>query len=181
MDLPTGLEIEWLGTAGFRLTFQGTTLLIDPFVSRVRLADVLRQRPMQVQSAIVDRLVPAADAILVGHTHFDHAVDVPHIAIAHDAPVYGSLSMTHLLDLYDRGDLARDVTPHQAYEVGPFTVRFRPSCHSKLVAGLAVPSGGELTCDSLDQLGAGHYRCGQVWGIAIEVAGITLYHQGAPT
>ena len=179
VDLPTGLEIEWLGTAGFRLTFQGTTLLIDPFLSRARLTDVVRQRPMAVQAAIVDRLAPVADAILVGHTHFDHAVDVPHIAIAHDAPVYGSASMAHLLDLYDRADLARDVIPHQAYEVGPFTVRYRPSCHSKLVAGLAVPSGGELTCDSLDHLGAGHYRCGQVWGIAIDVAGITLYHQGS--
>ena len=42
-----------------------------------------------------------------------------------------------------------------------------------------MPSDGELTCDSLDHLGAGAYRCGQVWGIAIEVAGTTVYHQGS--
>ena len=179
VDLPAGLEVQWLGTAGFRLTCEGTTVLIDPFLSRIPLTGVLRRRPMPVQADLVDRLVTAADAILVGHTHFDHAVDVPHIAITHNAPVFGSPSMTRLLDLYGRTDLARRVTPHQPYEVGPFAVRFRPSCHSKLLAGLAVPSGGELTCDSLDHLGAGQYRCGQVWGISIEVAGITLYHQGS--
>ncbi len=179
VDLPAGLEIEWLGTAGFRLTYEDTTVLIDPFLSRVPLGDVVRRRPMPALTSTVDRLVPAADAILVGHTHFDHAVDVPHIAITHDAPVYGSQSMAHLLYLHGRADLAREVNPHEPCEIGPFTVRFRPSQHSKLLAGLAVPSGGELTCDSLDHLGAGQYRCGRVWGISIEVAGITLYHQGS--
>lgn len=179
VDLPAGLVIQWLGTAGFRLTYQDSTLLIDPFVSRAPLRNVLRARPFQVQQTLVDRLIPTADAILVGHTHFDHAVDVPHLAVAHDAPVFGSPSMAHLLELHGRLDLAREVIPHAPYEIGPFTVRFRPSRHSKLLAGLAVPSGGELTCDALDHLGAGQYRCGQVWGISIEVAGITLYHQGS--
>ena len=179
VELPAGLGVQWLGTAGFRLTYEGTTVLIDPFLSRVPLGDVVRRRPMPVRTSTIDRLVPAADAILVGHTHFDHAVDVPHIAITHDAPVYGSSSMFHLLDLHGRTNLARAVTPHAPHEIGPFTVRFRPSRHSKLLAGLAVPSGGELTCDSLDHLGAGRYRCGQVWGLSIDVAGITIYHQGS--
>ena len=29
-----GIELEWLGTAGFRLTAEGTTVLVDPYVSR---------------------------------------------------------------------------------------------------------------------------------------------------
>ncbi len=74
---------------------------------------------------------------------------------------------------------AVDVEPHRPYEIGPFKVRFIPSRHSKLVLGLKVPFDGELTCDALDGLAAGRYRCGQVWGIAIEVAGVTLYHQGS--
>ncbi len=179
VDLPAGLEIQWLGTAGFRLSYEHTTLVIDPYLSRSSLPAVARSRPLGVRSEIVERLVPAADAILVGHTHFDHALDVPLIASTHGAPVYGSSSMVHLLDLHGHDDLAREVTPHATYEIGPFTVRFRPSRHSKLLAGLAVPADGELTCDALDHLGSGQYRCGQVWGIAIEVAGTTLYHQGS--
>src|SRR6187551_1683285 len=32
--LPPGLELEWLGTAGFRLGYQGTQILIDPYLTR---------------------------------------------------------------------------------------------------------------------------------------------------
>ena len=65
------------------------------------------------------------------------------------------------------------------YGIGPFTVRFVPSRHSRLVLGLAVPSDGELTCDSLDSLSSNAYRCGQVYGIHIEIDGTTIYHLGS--
>jgi L-ascorbate metabolism protein UlaG (beta-lactamase superfamily) len=69
--------------------------------------------------------------------------------------------------------------PHRSYEIGPFVVRFVPSCHSKLLFGRKVPMDGELTCDHLDGLAPGAYRCGAVYGIRIEVAGISIYHQGS--
>jgi L-ascorbate metabolism protein UlaG (beta-lactamase superfamily) len=71
------------------------------------------------------------------------------------------------------------VEPYRTYELGPFVVRFTPSVHSKLLLGLAVPYDGELTCEHLDSLSPGAYRCGQVWGISIEVAGVRFYHQGS--
>lgn len=179
-DLPAGLELQWLGTAGFRISYEGTTVLVDPFLSRRPLRETLTATPFRADDALVDRLVPAADAVLVGHTHFDHAVDVPHIAArTRTCAVYGSRSLRHLMGLHGLADRAVVVDPRQPYEIGPFTVSFTPSRHSKLVLGLKVPSDGELTCDSLDHLGSGSYRCGQVWGITIEVAGTTLYHQGS--
>ena len=174
-----GLEIEWLGTAGFRLTADGTTLLIDPYVSRPGVREVALDRPLRPSAALIDRHVPRADAVLVGHTHFDHALDVPAIARRDGCPVYGSRSLHHLMGLHGLAAAAVQVEPHRAYEVGPFTVRFVPSRHSRLLAGLAVPSGGELTCDHLDHLSGRAYNCGQVWGIAVEVGGLTLYHQGS--
>jgi hypothetical protein len=77
------------------------------------------------------------------------------------------------------GAQAVEVQPRQAYELGPFVVRFVPSRHSKLILGRRVPFDGELTCDHLDGLWPGAYRCGQVWGIRIAVAGTSLYHQGS--
>jgi L-ascorbate metabolism protein UlaG (beta-lactamase superfamily) len=71
------------------------------------------------------------------------------------------------------------VSPHQRIELGPFTVTFVPSLHSKLLLGYKVPSDGELTCEHLDALTPSAYRCGQVWGIHIEVAGFSFYHQGS--
>jgi L-ascorbate metabolism protein UlaG (beta-lactamase superfamily) len=91
----------------------------------------------------------------------------------------GSASLANLMRTHGLPDQAVDVIPHRLYELGPFTLTFVPSRHSKLVLGLAVPFDGELTCEHLDGLAPGAYRCGQVFGIHIEVAGTTLYHQGS--
>jgi L-ascorbate metabolism protein UlaG (beta-lactamase superfamily) len=81
--------------------------------------------------------------------------------------------------LHGLGDLAVEVAAHEPYELGPFVVRFVPSRHSKLLFGRKVPMDGELTCDHLHGLSPRAYRCGQVWGIRIDVAGVSLYHQGS--
>ena len=44
LPLPAGLEIEWLGTAGYRLTYRGQTLLIDPYLTRVPLRAVFSRQ-----------------------------------------------------------------------------------------------------------------------------------------
>lgn len=178
LRLPAGLSVEWLGTAGFRLEMDDTIVLIDPFLTRRSLSSTLSASAIHSDPAVVERLVPRADAVLLGHCHFDHAVDVPELA-RRGATVYGATSVQHLLGLHGLAHSAVVVDPRQVYEIGPFTVRFVRSCHSKLLAGLAVPSDGELTCDSLDALGSRAYRCGQVHGIHIEVAGTTLYHLGS--
>jgi len=179
LNLPKGLRIQWLGTSGFRLTYAGFDLLIDPYLSRPTLPTVLRARALRCHTERVDQVIERADAIAVGHTHFDHALDVPHIAQRHNAQVYGSTSMAHLMGLHGLADRSHVVEAGRVNAIGPFEVTFVPSVHSKLLAGLAVQSGGELTCDHLDHMSGNAYRCGQVWGIHIAVAGITLYHQGS--
>jgi len=178
-DLPSGLSLRWLGTAGFALSYQGFDLLIDPYLTRLPFLDVVRRRAAPVDDAAIARWTPRADAILVGHTHFDHALDVPAIARRFGCRVYGSSSLAHLMGLYGLADQAVAVEAQRAYEIGPFRVRFVPSVHSKLQLGYAVPYSGELTCDHVDHLTPQAYRCGQVWGLAIEVAGARLYHLGS--
>jgi L-ascorbate metabolism protein UlaG (beta-lactamase superfamily) len=117
--------------------------------------------------------------VLVGHTHFDHAVDAPALARRYGTKAYGSASLGHLMRLHGLGEDAVEVVPHEPYELGPFTVRFVPSRHSKLLFGRRVPMDGELTCDDLHSLNPVSYKCGAVYGIRIEVAGISLYHQGS--
>jgi L-ascorbate metabolism protein UlaG (beta-lactamase superfamily) len=182
LDLPAGLEVEWLGVSGYRLTYEGVSIFVDPYVSRVPLRSLLLRRRALPDEAMIDRYAAAPGevaGVLVGHTHFDHAVDAPAIARRHRATAYGSASLAHLMRLHGLGELAVDVVPHRPYELGPFVVRFVPSRHSKLLFGRKVPMDGELTCDHLDGLAPGAYKCGAVWGIRIEVAGIVLYHQGS--
>jgi L-ascorbate metabolism protein UlaG (beta-lactamase superfamily) len=182
LGLPPGLELEWLGVSGYRMTCEGRTLLIDPYVSRVPLSAVIRRRPAVPDPAMIDRFIgspPDVVGVLVGHTHFDHAVDAPAISRRFGCPAYGSASLVRLMALHGLAERAVEVEPYRAYELGPFTVSFTPSLHSKLVLGLAVPFDGELTCDHLDALSPSAYRCGAVWGIRIDVAGASFYHQGS--
>jgi len=179
LPLPKGLELRWIGTAGFRIAYQGVTLWLDPYVTRLPLADLLRRRVVPADEAAIERTVDRADAVLVGHTHFDHALDVPAIARAFGSAVYGSTSLAHLMALHGLAAQAVVVAPHRDYEVGPFRFHFVPSLHSKLQLGLAVPYAGELTCEHVDELTPQRYSCGQVWGLYIEVAGLRIYHQGS--
>jgi L-ascorbate metabolism protein UlaG (beta-lactamase superfamily) len=183
VDLPAGLSVQWLGVSGYRLDFEGQTLYVDPYVSRVPLRSLLLGRPARPDPAAHARFLPAPEGevagVLVGHTHFDHAVDAPAVARRFGCRAYGSASLMALMGLHGLADRAVEVEPYRTYELGPFEVSFTPSAHSKLLLGLAVPFDGELTCDHVTGLTPSAYRCGQVWGIHIAVAGITLYHQGS--
>ena len=178
-QLPEGLTLQWLGTAGFSLEYEGFTLLIDPYFSRPSLKRVLSQHYLQPDRQSIDQRVQSADAVVVGHTHFDHALDVPDIVRAFDAHVYGSQSLYQLMELHQLQHKATKVDCNKVYEMGPFEVTFIESVHSKLLLGMKVPYEGEICCEHLDCLSGGHYRCGQVFGIHIKVAGVTFYHQGS--
>ncbi len=182
LRLPQGLEIEWLGVSGYRLSAEGKTLFVDPYLSRVPFSELLRRRAALPDPAALDRFVHAPGevvGVLVGHTHFDHAVDAPAIARRFGCEAYGSDSLLRLMALHGLAERAVVVEPYRTYELGPFQVSFTPSVHSKLLLGLAVPYDGDLTCEHLDALSPAAYRCGQVWGISIEAAGVRLYHQGS--
>jgi len=185
LALPPGLELSWLGVSGYRIVYEGVALFVDPYVSRVPLRSLLLRRHSLPDPALLDRYAGAGAGVeevagvLVGHTHFDHALDAPAIAGRHRAPAYGSASLATLMRLHGLGELAVEVEPHRRYELGPYAVSFTPSAHSKLILGRRVPFDGELTCEHLDALSPGAYRCGQVYGIRIEVAGTSFYHQGS--
>jgi L-ascorbate metabolism protein UlaG (beta-lactamase superfamily) len=182
LELAPGLELRWLGVSGYSMTFEGHTLLIDPYVSRVALSALISRKPALPDPALIDRYIgcpPDCVGVLVGHTHFDHAVDAPAIAARLGCNVYGSASLARLMRLHGCGKRAIEVRPYERYELGPFTVRFTPSAHSRLLLGLAVPFDGELTCEHLDALSPGAYRCGDIYGIEIELSGFTFYHQGS--
>jgi L-ascorbate metabolism protein UlaG (beta-lactamase superfamily) len=182
LELPQGLEIEWLGVSGYRISHEGQTLFVDPYLSRVPFSQLLRRRAALPDPQALDRFVHAPGevvGVLVGHTHFDHAVDAPAIARRFGCKAYGSDSLVNLMALHGLAEQTVEVEPYRTYELGPFEVSFTPSVHSKLLLGLAVPYDGDLTCEHLDALSPAAYRCGQVWGISIDVAGTRIYHQGS--
>lgn len=184
LELPAGLELQWLGVSGYRMSHERSTLFIDPYVSRVPLSSLLRRRPAVPDPTAIERYIatePDSEVVgvLVGHTHFDHAVDAPAICERFGCRAYGSSSLEQLMALHGLREQTVVVEPYRTYELGPFAVSFTPSAHSKLILGWAVPFDGELTCDHLDGLSPSAYKCGPVWGIRIDVAGASFYHQGS--
>ena len=177
------VTVRWLGTAGFAVEYDGTTLLIDPYVSRPSLWKCV-SGPIASDPVLVARHAPKADAIVLGHTHFDHALDAPAIARATGAKVFGSrsavglcrasgLGAEQLVDVEERCESG----PWEV-EVGSMRLRFFPSAHSKFLLG-RVPFPGEISdCDQIP-LAMQHYKCGAVFSLEIRAAGRTLFHLGS--
>lgn len=181
---PSGrVRVQWLGTAGFAVEHDGRTLLVDPYVTRASLARCI-VAPLRPDVSAIAQYVPRADAIVLGHTHFDHALDAPLIARRTGARVFGSRSAAALCRAQGvPAERVEDVQgePGQApieREVGPFHLRFVPSAHSRFALG-RVPFAGEITDCSDVPMRADAYRCGAVFGVEIRVAGRTLYHLGS--
>ena len=65
------VTLDWLGCATFRLQVDDFVIFLDGYIDRVPSAP-----PVGISAAEVDR----ADAILVGHAHFDHIAGVEVIA-----------------------------------------------------------------------------------------------------
>ena len=178
MLLPAGegpVGVRWLGTAGFAIENEGHVLLLDPYLTRASLWDCV-SAPLRPDEALLEQHLPRADAIVLGHTHFDHALDAPSIARRTGARVFGSPSAAALCRAHGVPE-AQLCEPRET-EIGPFKLRFFASAHSKFLLG-RVPFPGEIAdCDQIP-LRVERYRCGAVFGVEIEVAGRKIFHLGS--
>ena len=83
---PAGiLTLRWLGTTNFELDYQGQVILLDAYYDRGP-----RMRPI----GFVASDVKGANAIFVGHAHFDHMSDAAQVAIQTGASVIGAPTVT---------------------------------------------------------------------------------------
>ena len=87
-----GVRITWLGTAGHVVSTGDTTILLDPYVSRPGFGRLARRRLEPDEHAISQWIPPHVDAVLCGHSHFDHLLDAPRIALLRGARLAGSPS-----------------------------------------------------------------------------------------
>lgn len=95
--------VQYLGVGGVLITHGDDVVLTAPLYSNPNLLEFLMDHEVRTDTALVDKLLPAgaakAKAIVVGHSHYDHLMDVPYVALhgAKGAKIYGSETTRHLL------------------------------------------------------------------------------------
>lgn len=142
-----GLSVRYLGVSGYEVSDGVTTLLLDPTPTRPPPLTLI-SGPLSPDEALGAKECPKADAILVNHTHHDHALDVPPIALRTGALVVGSQSTVNLAR--SRGvpaERTRLVKPGDHFTIGTFTVDVRGTRHAD-IAGLSHPMGGVVAPDA---------------------------------
>lgn len=109
------LTLEYLGVGGWLIRMGDAAVLTAPLFSNPGMLDVAFGR-IESDSALIEEFLPPVDdvsALLVGHAHYDHLMDVPYILRrkAPEATLYGSLTAVNLV----RGDPG--VEPHRLISV----------------------------------------------------------------
>ena len=98
------IHVTYLGAGGYLMRRGADSLLLAPFFSNPGLLRVGLSK-IKSKIKIIDEYLPAVEdveTILIGHSHYDHLMDVPYIAKYHatKATIYGNKTMTHLLAPY---------------------------------------------------------------------------------
>lgn len=176
----SAMRVLWLGTAAHVIETREATLLIDPFVSRPSLFEVAASGLTSNERVIEARIPKRVDAILCGHSHFDHLLDAPFIAKKTGAKIVGSKTTCSFA-------LASGVPRDQIIEIGPHggevqindaQIRFVPSKHGRIFP-IGVPFPGEVLSRPKLPARFFHYRMGGAFGLLIKSRGMSLYHNGS--
>jgi L-ascorbate metabolism protein UlaG (beta-lactamase superfamily) len=146
----TPVRLTYLGAAGWEIAAGDLTILLDPYLSRLRYrgrfgsvdapASAGDTRPvfgpddeLVPDTATIDAHITRADYILHSHSHFNHTLDMPYIARKTGARVIGTEST---INIARAGSVPEPqlfpVRGGEDYDFGAFSVKVVPSLHSAL-------------------------------------------------
>lgn len=175
----------WFGVSTLLIDDGETQLLIDGFISRPSLFDILLNKPVDNDAATInyvlnqyrmDRLV----AIIPVHSHFDHAMDIGAIANRSSASILGSASTANI----SRGAAVPDdqlvvVGGDAEYQFGDFLVRLIESQHAPVGWRGSIPIPGSIDEPLKLPAPITEFRAGKSYSILIEHPQGTALVQGS--
>ena len=150
------LSLKYLGAAGWQIADENSTVLVDPYLSRIKLVGNSTTKSISTSALnrdwgddqrkkyyrddyftpdtlVINGHIDSADYIFVHHTHFDHAADVPYIAKKTGATVVGTESLANILRAHGiPNKQIITVKGGEDYSFGSFSVKVLPSLHSAL-------------------------------------------------
>lgn len=147
---PGLVTATWFGVTTLLFDDGDTQILIDGFMTRPSLADIVFDMPVESSAATINAVLNEYQmrrlaAIIPVHSHFDHAMDVGAIANRSSASILGSTTTVQIA----RGAGVPDdqivlVASGEPYQFGDFTVTLIDSVHAPVGWGGSVPFDGRL-------------------------------------
>jgi L-ascorbate metabolism protein UlaG (beta-lactamase superfamily) len=180
---PGELTASWFGVTAVLLSDGEHAIFIDPFFTRpAGLLKLLRNTEISPDEALIAAWLKRAgvtklDAVLVSHSHYDHAMDAGTVARLTGAKLVGSASTANIgrsaglpesqIAILKSGD-------ESAY--GPFHVTFVESKHAGATGGKPT---GDIVAPLQPPLHYLDYKQGGTYSILIEHAQGTVLHHGS--
>jgi len=143
------VRITYLGTAGWEISDGETVILIDPYLSRIRRNysenSLDSTFPGDTRTPVgpndfvipdtvaIKKYISTANYILVHHSHRDHIMDVPYIALKTGAGIIGTESTANFAEAYGiPAEKIITVKGGEDYDFGTFSLKVMTSLHSPL-------------------------------------------------
>jgi len=163
----------WLGTTTMLFDDGKTQVLIDGTFTRLNPTQMLPLRQVKSDIATINYAMSAFGmnrlaAIVPVHSHFDHAMDVGHIANRSNAIILGSKSTANIAK-------GADVPAHQ-YQIladgevrqfGDFSIRLLVSAHAPIADGTEEYFPGIIDEPLRQPASISAYRTGVAWSIIV--------------
>ncbi len=179
-----GLRATWLGVTAVLIDDGEHAIFIDPFFSRPEgLLGLATNRPLmpdeaRIAAALKHAGIHKLDAVLVSHSHYDHAMDAGVVARLTGAQLIGSESTANI----GRGAGLPEQQLHVMQravplQIGSYTVRYVESRHAGATGGRPT---GDITAPLQPPARYLDYKLGGAWSILIEhPLGRVLHHGSA--
>ena len=176
------VNLRWLGTAGVELSCDGQVILIDPYLSRPGKKDIFFHPLIPKREAIkryIDSIDGKVRAVIAGHTHFDHALDIPALSRCLDAPIFGSSSLDTLLSISGLSGKTTVCRPQNRIILdSKITISMIPSAHGLVLSRLLLLKG-DINPKLTPPLRTHQYRLGAMFTPQVEMGGLTFLHVGS--
>lgn len=197
------IAVTFTGTAGIHINNGQSSVLIDPYYSNIPWWHLVWPNKDNPDQKNINQYLPPVEnlkAILVSHSHFDHAMDLAYIltVVPEETRIFGSKTLGHMLHAVDSdieiieptvsSEQEQDQEQQQEtdwIEISP-ELRVLPfrSAHAPHVFGHTVSAG--RVQENLSEVPdyALAWKAGQVFSFIIEIKSISgtayrIFYQGS--